>query len=1389
MKQTSLLQSWTSLLSSHSNNANNHVNTLNSSSKTFKSIDSDDAVLANVLDEYTDNPQSNINSHVNESHENEQFINDALKRPPVLYQPTANDSEHLEGFDVDAGETWIYPTDANLRKYQLNIIEQCLYKNTLVCLPTGLGKTFIAAVAMYNFFRWYPTGISVFMAPTRPLVTQQFTSCSDFIGPFQDSIIELTGSIAQPKRKAIWSTYRVLFLTPQVLMNDLQAGVCPASSIRLLIFDEAHKATGNHAYCQILRILTDPPYNHRQFRIIALSATPASDIEGVQTLMANLLISHLELRTDTSADVRPYTQHRQLETIVVPLGPELTRYYNQLIECIRVPLDRLSERGALSQCVGDLRPERLAKYTIVKAREDWCSKMLPSVTPMESSSIQCDFGLVICLLHGLELLIQHGLRPLYRYLEGVYSGSRASPLVRSQLNKLPHMNYLWTELAQRFGMNVECADGVWKQECIGPELLHSQSPFVAGHPKLDKLKEILCNHFRSYDKTNVCEKNSTRVIVFTQFRDSVEEIMHMLKHLRPLIRPASFIGQGTRAGGSPSVNNQGDSPKIATPRLSNGQGGISQRDQIRVMDAFRSGVYNTLVSTCVGEEGIDVGQVDLIVCFDASRSPIRLMQRLGRTGRKRLGRIVVLLTAGREERNHAISIAKTSSVHKALLEGDAYRKLAFYPHNPRMVPLSVQPKLHFKSLQIEKKLVDKESPRSRPVVQKKSLRENVYKLHAESVGLDQLPIRLHAVTSSPILYLLKSVATDIPKSDYPTITDMYNLTSHQRLDTFRETMQSTLVKQSNVGSSSSSQHLMSVLRLVDFHRRGLTQLSYHALGLRNVDIETNMSRIIKTAPLSQSSQVKSPSSPQEKCMPSTDILVTKPTNITIDCNMTNSIAEFVHCLKAIKGLVSNELFIDPRVSDFNDCTEECSQILNHLQDRKDVITVKSLKAGLNKWLASMDDQKCSPLLIPLSPQLDLKLNLENSLLEAINTEIQLPGEIHSFDEHIITNDEYVEEPKTTASPLKTETSLHNAVKDTTQSFNLHKTLNSIARSTPFVRRSVKANSIASSSQVTSDEALALLENSTIHLDASALLEDESFAPNNGFRSAIFTGPTFQNVSEFYKSTDLFTFETKLSLGEELDDVIKPTQVPQIAGDCPNAETLKYDDFSTASNSSFDSQINWSPIEQVTETLNTPNILYSSSPIKETTEHSSIGRVHKDSLSEIFHENSIQSSTPGKPTKGNKIKSEHIHHKFFLSQAECSNNESSDHLHSNDQDTYDDSFINDNSESGNCDASHVNTSDMMKVYLQAIRSPQLFPDSFKSPPAKITFISPKTCDKGYMKRNNFIFSQTPEQDEYELDSFCVDDDAPLIFQNPKSTPPAPKIRRRIRTGTQIQQSFV
>ncbi len=76
----------------------------------------------------------------------------------------------------------------------------------------------------------------------------------------------------------------------------------------------------------------------------------------------------------------------------------------------------------------------------------------------------------------------------------------------------------------------------------------------------------------------------------------------------------------------------------------------SVRFVVKVMKEFRAGGYNTLVSTCVGEEGLDIGDVDLIICFDAHKSPTRLVQRMGRTGRKRAGRIVMLMTEGKEEK-------------------------------------------------------------------------------------------------------------------------------------------------------------------------------------------------------------------------------------------------------------------------------------------------------------------------------------------------------------------------------------------------------------------------------------------------------------------------------------------------------------------------------------------------------------------------------------------------------------------------------------------------------------------------------------------------------------------------------------------------------------------
>ncbi|KAL0169385.1 hypothetical protein M9458_033981, partial [Cirrhinus mrigala] len=96
------------------------------------------------------------------------------------------------GFDPSAGRVWIYPTNYPVRDYQLRISEAALLRNTLVCLPTGLGKTFIASVLMYNYYRWFPAGKIVFMAPTKPLVAQQIQACYGVMGIPQEHMAELT---------------------------------------------------------------------------------------------------------------------------------------------------------------------------------------------------------------------------------------------------------------------------------------------------------------------------------------------------------------------------------------------------------------------------------------------------------------------------------------------------------------------------------------------------------------------------------------------------------------------------------------------------------------------------------------------------------------------------------------------------------------------------------------------------------------------------------------------------------------------------------------------------------------------------------------------------------------------------------------------------------------------------------------------------------------------------------------------------------------------------------------------------------------------------------------------------------------------------------------------
>lgn len=136
---------------------------------------------------------------------------------------------------------------------------------------------------MYNFYRWYPSGKVVFMAPTKPLVKQQIEACYDIMAIPKEATAEVTGTKAQASRRDIWMCKRVFFITPQVLQNDISSVPQLGQQIKCIVIDEAHKAKGNHAYCEVLRQISEC---NKHFRVLALSATPGSTIADVSEVTA-----------------------------------------------------------------------------------------------------------------------------------------------------------------------------------------------------------------------------------------------------------------------------------------------------------------------------------------------------------------------------------------------------------------------------------------------------------------------------------------------------------------------------------------------------------------------------------------------------------------------------------------------------------------------------------------------------------------------------------------------------------------------------------------------------------------------------------------------------------------------------------------------------------------------------------------------------------------------------------------------------------------------------------------------------------------------------------------------------------------------------------------------
>ena len=134
------------------------------------------------------------------------------------------------------------------RLYQESIFNTCTKHNTLVVLPTGVGKTAIFLMMAAYRLNMYPKSKVLLLGPTRPLIDQYAQVFEKYFEIDKSKIAIFTGFVSPEKRAELWKTSQIIFSTPQGLENDILSNKIDISDISLLGFDESHRATGEYSY-------------------------------------------------------------------------------------------------------------------------------------------------------------------------------------------------------------------------------------------------------------------------------------------------------------------------------------------------------------------------------------------------------------------------------------------------------------------------------------------------------------------------------------------------------------------------------------------------------------------------------------------------------------------------------------------------------------------------------------------------------------------------------------------------------------------------------------------------------------------------------------------------------------------------------------------------------------------------------------------------------------------------------------------------------------------------------------------------------------------------------------------------------------------------------------
>lgn len=382
------------------------------------------------------------------------------------------------------------------RDYQIDIARQCLQRNTLVVLPTGLGKTVIAALVIREIVRGNRKVL--FLAPTKPLVSQHGKTLTRLL-KMTDNVGLLTGETPLSKRENLF-TLPILVSTPQSIENLIDNKQIEIFSYSMIVFDEVHRASGNYAYVKIAKSYLGKSSG----LILGMTASPGSDRSKLNTLVKMMGFENMVIRTEEDPDIKKYVQETKTEIVRIKRPQEVE-------EILSIARQILSEISWKLQKSEEFKGVRITRKEVASAIGDLSNRArngepeLFNLIPVATSYIRFDYA--------VEYLESQGIEIFHEYLEQIISSEDRS------MQRTARILQSFPDFERMLKMTMEFLD-------------HGDNP------KMMYVKRIC--------EDRLASNAGGRILVFTHFRKTAEVLTAYLSRNSPAMRVARFVGQGTK---------------------------------------------------------------------------------------------------------------------------------------------------------------------------------------------------------------------------------------------------------------------------------------------------------------------------------------------------------------------------------------------------------------------------------------------------------------------------------------------------------------------------------------------------------------------------------------------------------------------------------------------------------------------------------------------------------------------------------------------------------------------------------------------------------------------------------------------------------------------------